>query len=58
MTTVGANTGPRLVNDLLNVAGFRTAAPPLSMGWCIECHREYNATRGAAAPLDCVTCHH
>ena len=58
MTTVGANTGPRLVNDLLNVAGFRTAAPPLSMGWCIECHREHNATRGAAAPLDCVTCHH
>jgi cytochrome c7-like protein/class III cytochrome C family protein len=58
MTTVGANTGPRLVNDLLNVAGFRTAAPPLSMGWCIECHREQNATRGAKAPLDCVTCHH
>ena len=57
MTTVGANTGPTLVNDLLNVAGFRTAAPPLSMGWCIECHREQNA-RGAKAPLDCVTCHH
>jgi hypothetical protein len=57
MTTVGANTGPQLVNDLLNVAGFRTAAPPLSMGWCIECHREQNA-RGAKAPLDCVTCHH
>jgi len=58
MTTVGANTGPRLVNDLLNVAGFRTAAPPLTMGWCIDCHREQNATRGAKAPLDCVTCHH
>ena len=58
MTTVGAHTGPRLVNDLLNVAGFRTAPPPLSMGWCIECHREQNATRGAKAPLDCVTCHH
>jgi hypothetical protein len=58
MTTVGANTGPQLVNDLLNVAGFRTAAPPLSMGWCIDCHREQNATRGAKAPLDCVTCHH
>lgn len=58
MTTVGADTGPQLVNDLLNVAGFRTAAPPLSMGWCIECHREQNATRGAKAPLDCVTCHH
>ena len=58
MTTVGAHTGPQLVNDLLNVAGIRTAAPPLSMGWCIECHREQNATRGAKAPLDCVTCHH
>jgi hypothetical protein len=58
MTTVGANTGPRLVNDLLNVAGFRTAPPPLSMGWCIDCHREQNATRAAKAPLDCVTCHH
>jgi hypothetical protein len=58
MTTVGADTGPQLVNDLLNVAGFRTAPPPLSMGWCIECHREQNATRGAKAPLDCVTCHH
>lgn len=58
MTTVGANTGPRLVNDLLNVAGLRTAAPPLSMGWCIDCHREQNATRAAKAPLDCVACHH
>ena len=58
MTTVGANTGPQLVNDLLNVAGFRTAAPPLSMGWCIDCHREQNATRGTKASLDCVTCHH
>jgi Cytochrome c7 and related cytochrome c/Class III cytochrome C family len=58
MTTVGARTGPRLVNDLLNVAGLRSAGPPLSMGWCIECHREQNATHGAKAPLDCVTCHH
>jgi len=58
MTTVGANTGPQLVNDVLNVAGFRTAAPPLSMGWCIECHREQNATRKEKAPLDCIACHH
>jgi hypothetical protein len=58
MTTVGARTGPRLVNDLLNAAGFRTAAPPLTMGWCVECHREQNARRGMNAPLDCVTCHH
>ena len=58
MTTVGASTGPRLVNDLLNLTGMRPAAPPLSMGWCIDCHRDQNATRGTKAPLDCVTCHH
>ena len=58
MTTVSASTGPRLGNDLLNLVGLRTPAPPLTMGWCIECHREQNATRGLAAPLDCVTCHH
>lgn len=58
MTTVGASTGPRVVNDLLNLVGMRTAAPPLSMGWCIDCHRDQNATRGTKAPLDCVTCHH
>ena len=58
MTTVGGRTGPRLVNDLLNLAGMRPAAPPLTMGWCIDCHREQNATRGTNAPLDCVTCHH
>jgi len=57
MTTVGADTGPRLGNDLLNLVGLRAAAPPLSMGWCIECHRQEN-TRGRQAPLDCVTCHH
>ena len=32
--------------------------PPLSMGWCIDCHREQNASRGLQAPLDCVACHH
>src|SRR5437762_2918281 len=58
MTTVGASTGPRLVNDLLNLTGMRPAAPPLTMGWCIDCHRDQNATRGTNAPLDCVTCHH
>jgi hypothetical protein len=58
MTTAAAETGPRLVNDLLNVAGFRPASPPLTMGWCIECHRKENAARGTAAPLDCVACHH
>ena len=58
MTTVAAETGPRLSNDLLNLIGLRPASPPLTMGWCVECHREQNATRGTKAPLDCVACHH
>ena len=58
MPVVGAQTGPRLVNDLLHAAGLRPGAPPLSMGWCIDCHREQNATRGTRAPLDCIACHH
>jgi hypothetical protein len=58
MTTVGATTGPSLVNDMLNLVGLRPAPPPLTMGWCIDCHRQQNATRGTHAPLDCVTCHH
>jgi hypothetical protein len=58
MTTVAANTGPTLTNDLLNLAGLRPAPPPLSMGWCVDCHRQQNATRGTQAPLDCVMCHH
>jgi Cytochrome c7 and related cytochrome c/Class III cytochrome C family len=58
MTTVGARTGPTLVNDLLNLVGFRPAPPPLTMGWCIDCHRQENAARGTKAPMDCITCHH
>ena len=58
MTTVAAVTGPRLTNDLLNLVGFKPAAPPLTMGWCVECHRQQTATRQTQAPLDCVTCHH
>jgi hypothetical protein len=58
MTTAGARTGPQLVNDLLHVAGLRPASPPLSMGWCVDCHRKENAARGTQAPLDCVACHH
>jgi hypothetical protein len=58
MTTVAAATGPRLSNDLLNLAGFKPAPPALTMGWCIECHRQLNATQHTQAPLDCVTCHH
>lgn len=58
MRVVGASTGRHLKNDLLNLVGFRPAAPPLSMGWCVDCHRAENRTRGTRAPLDCVTCHH
>jgi hypothetical protein len=58
MTTYNARTGPRLTNDLLNLVGLRPAQPPLTMGWCIDCHRQQNATRGTRAPIDCVTCHH
>jgi hypothetical protein len=57
MRVVGADTGPRLTNDLLNLVGLRASSPTLSMGWCIDCHRAQNA-KGAKAPLDCVTCHH
>ena len=58
MTTFGAETGPRIANDLLTLVGFRPAAPPLTMGWCIDCHRRQNATEKTQAPLDCVACHH
>jgi hypothetical protein len=58
MTTAAARTGPRLGNDLLNLVGLRPPAPPLTMGWCVDCHRQENATRNTKAPLDCVACHH
>jgi hypothetical protein len=58
MTTAAASTGPRIGNDLLNLVGLRPPPPPLTMGWCIDCHRRENAERGAKAPLDCVACHH
>jgi len=57
MRVVGANTGPSIANDLQNLIGLRPASRPLSMGWCIDCHREQSA-KGRRAPLDCVTCHH
>jgi mono/diheme cytochrome c family protein len=58
MRVVGAATGPRLLNDLKNLVGLRPSSPALTMGWCLDCHREQNATRGMRAPLDCVACHH
>jgi hypothetical protein len=34
----------------------------LSMGWCVNCHRDANengiAGRQVQAPIDCVTCHY
>jgi mono/diheme cytochrome c family protein len=57
MRVVGADTGPRLTNDLKRLVGLRSAPPPLSMGWCIDCHRASHA-KGFKPPLDCVTCHH
>jgi len=58
MTTFGAETGPRLANDLLTLVGFKPEPMPLTMGWCIDCHREQNKKEGTKAPLDCVACHH
>ena len=58
MRVVGARTGPRLLSDLAHLIGLQPAPPPLSMGWCVDCHRRENATRNTQAPLDCVACHH
>jgi mono/diheme cytochrome c family protein len=58
MRVVGAHTGPRLLNDLAHLVGFKPAPPPLTMGWCVDCHRRENATRNMQAPLDCIACHH
>ena len=58
MTTFAGRTGTRVSNDLLNLVGLRPAPPALTMGWCIDCHRDQNATKKTQAPLDCVTCHH
>jgi len=58
MRVVGARTGRRLLNDLANLVGLKPAPPPLTMGWCVDCHRSQNATRGTQAPLDCIACHH
>ena len=58
MRVVGAETGRSLVNDLVNLVGLKPRSRPLTMGWCIDCHRSENRTRNTHAPLDCVACHH
>jgi mono/diheme cytochrome c family protein len=58
MRVVGATTGNTPKHDLLSLIGFRKNAPALTMGWCVDCHRDYNAKQKTKAPLDCVTCHH
>jgi hypothetical protein len=58
MPVLQARTGQNLVNDLLNLVGLAGPAPPLTMGWCLECHAKMNATEKTKAPLDCVMCHH
>jgi mono/diheme cytochrome c family protein len=57
MRVVGARTGRNIANDLQNLVGLRPPPPPLTMGWCIDCHTEQNA-QGKKAPLDCFACHH
>jgi mono/diheme cytochrome c family protein len=59
MPRVGADRlGHFIPDDLLNIVRTRPIVRPLTMGWCIDCHREQNAKNGMKAPLDCVTCHH
>ena len=58
MRVVGADTGRALGNDLLFLVGLRPQQRPLTMGWCIECHREQNAKYSMSAPTECVVCHH
>lgn len=58
MTALTAGTGQSLANDLLNLVGLAGAPPPLTMGWCVECHTRTNARERTKAPLECAACHH
>ena len=58
MPVVGGDTGPSLGHDLARLVGLQPPQRPLTMGWCVECHRRENITRGTHAPLDCMACHH
>ena len=56
MPVVGADTGPALADDLTRLIGLHPPQRPLTMGWCVECHRRENAARSTQAPLDCIAC--
>lgn len=58
MDVVQARTGRSLLNDLMNLVGLPVSSPPLTMGWCVECHRTMNQKQATNAPLDCFACHH
>jgi mono/diheme cytochrome c family protein len=58
MPVVGGDTGPSLGDDLARLVGLQPPRRALTMGWCVECHRRENTTRGTHAPLDCMACHH
>jgi mono/diheme cytochrome c family protein len=58
MRVVGADVGPNLASDLLHLTGLRPGPRPLTMGWCLDCHRTENKKPDRKAPLDCVSCHH
>ncbi|MFQ5898288.1 MAG: cytochrome c3 family protein [Candidatus Methylomirabilia bacterium] len=62
MERVHAQTGWKILNDLANLTGLALAGlaapPPLTMGWCVECHSSTNATQKTSAPSECMSCHH
>src|SRR2546427_11764015 len=43
MTTFGAETGPRLTNDLLTLVALRPAPRPRAMARCVDCNRRQHA---------------
>src|SRR5204863_2825591 len=58
MRRVGGPTGPSRVNDLLNLVALKPPPRPLTMVWCVSCHRRESDPPGVKAPLACVTCAH
>jgi cytochrome c7-like protein len=56
--TVACQTCHGPIQEMERVKQFET----LSMGWCVNCHREVNETgvngKQVHASIDCVTCHY